>query len=610
MKRQNDEKTVLVRQFGCLNPLDWDEECQTQLWLKNKMWNNLVETERKHREEYYNIVNQYSTVAKLEEKKQPLMERALEIKQEIKNIRKSARTLAKTETAALTTELKEINKKVKELNIKLKEKRAIARVKLKPHLVALEQQRREKVKEIRQNSGLWWGNYNDVVSRYDVARDRAIKTNAQLRFHSFDKSGTFVIQIQEKLTVDDLLNGKSNALKLTFMDQNEWQRQSGRKPSRVKQRAGSRRDKRVYGVLKFTLFTYKDENGKRQNRYLTLPVILERDLPIGDLKYAILKRTRYGEQFKWRVTFTFSVDKDKLPFPEGWKESKRTAGINLGWKMTKDGLRVATLVDDKGHVEHLNLPSKLLDRFDYIDEINSKLSTSCNEIFEYLKEKITELPEPLDEPWKKLLKAKTVAGFRLGYLLSMFEQHTKEFGQAFKRKSEREEILEKLKTWHEFYTKKRNHRDNLRRKCLGWRTNIYRIKSKEWAEKYGTLVFDDMDLSYLSKLEKPDGEKNELILLARRQRVLACVSQLREWAEKQGVKWRRKIEKVKAETTMVCHHCGEPVKQQTTIFWSCDHCKSIWDQDENASSNLVATHTGVHPKVMLKKLISENTLSR
>ena len=44
----NDQ--IIVRQYGLLAPLNWDQDCQEQLWLQNKFWNRLVEIEAQYQE--------------------------------------------------------------------------------------------------------------------------------------------------------------------------------------------------------------------------------------------------------------------------------------------------------------------------------------------------------------------------------------------------------------------------------------------------------------------------------------------------------------------------------------------------------------------------------
>ena len=41
-----ERRTVLVRQYGLLPPLDWDQDCQEHLWMQNKLWNALVEIDQ------------------------------------------------------------------------------------------------------------------------------------------------------------------------------------------------------------------------------------------------------------------------------------------------------------------------------------------------------------------------------------------------------------------------------------------------------------------------------------------------------------------------------------------------------------------------------------
>src|SRR5205085_12534349 len=46
-RAKNDGATVVVvRKYGLLDPLDWGEDCQGELWRMNQLWNRCVEIER------------------------------------------------------------------------------------------------------------------------------------------------------------------------------------------------------------------------------------------------------------------------------------------------------------------------------------------------------------------------------------------------------------------------------------------------------------------------------------------------------------------------------------------------------------------------------------
>jgi transposase len=63
-----------------------------------------------------------------------------------------------------------------------------------------------------------------------------------------------------------------------------------------------------------------------------------------------------SQRWKWEAVFT--VD---LPEPEP-STSQQSCGIDLGWRKVEAGLRVATIADALGRVDHLVLPLEMMDR--------------------------------------------------------------------------------------------------------------------------------------------------------------------------------------------------------------------------------------------------------
>lgn len=186
---ETEERTVLVRQYGLLDPLDWDQDCQEHLWLQNKLWNTLVEIDQTARGRYFALMSAEPDVDAIERRLLVLKEEKERLISEKKNLRKEARKKAGLDTSAQDLRIAEISPQIRELATMAKEKRAEAKARLKPEIDRIEADRREAVKVARNASGLWWGNYNAVCASYETARVRAIKSGAELKFHSFDGTG-------------------------------------------------------------------------------------------------------------------------------------------------------------------------------------------------------------------------------------------------------------------------------------------------------------------------------------------------------------------------------------------------------------------------------------
>ncbi|MDC4228295.1 MAG: hypothetical protein MPW17_22750 (plasmid) [Candidatus Manganitrophus sp.] len=93
--RSEKRQRVIVRQYGLLDPLDWSEDCQEQLFLQNKFWNRLVEIERAQRAAYREIISRDPEVGPLTLKIDELKTQKEEAIRNRKRMRHAARSRKK-----------------------------------------------------------------------------------------------------------------------------------------------------------------------------------------------------------------------------------------------------------------------------------------------------------------------------------------------------------------------------------------------------------------------------------------------------------------------------------------------------------------------------------
>ena len=336
------EEAVIVRQYGLLNPINWGDDCFEHLYLQTKLWNRLVEIDRESREKYRAIVGTDEAVTEIGSKITDVKTRLSNMDTQRKELRKENRSKKGIHTEPLNEAIKVAKAELKELSVQAKEIRAAARERIKAASTALKDNddlRKELVKEARNASGLWWGNYNAVCNSYDTARSKAMKEGAELKFHRFDGSGRFTCQIQGGMTTEELLAGKYPIAQVRLVDGSTWAEAAGKRPiTTMLQEVGSRRDSRQYGILSVTIYTYKDEQGSHR-RSLDFPIILHRVLlENATLKQLSVNRRKVGTDFKWSVTFTFTGDGAGAHSTAA--TGKSTCGVNLGWKQVDGGLRL------------------------------------------------------------------------------------------------------------------------------------------------------------------------------------------------------------------------------------------------------------------------------
>ena len=574
---------INVRKYGLLRPPVFDQSMKTCLWLQTKFWNRLVEIDRDNREKYQARISASPQVADQEaleaflkaQNEEAFEERALARKKagskkfEGYELYDQRITAIKRDLAILYP----ILDKLRKLEQKNPEN--------KPFFDALNEEHKLVVKTARQESNLYWATYNNILERYKTARTRAMKEGQSLQFHTHDETGTFAVQLQKPLTVDQLFDHKSNAIKLTRLNQTEFRKLLGLNgEAKAKQNEGSRASKRTYAKLEIIYANPILESG-RTSKTVVFPLILHRPIPSdAQIKRITVSRRRVGYTYKWTVSFMSKVEDIEAIVP------KAVCGINFGWRKVKEGLRVATIFSKKG-TEFVILPSKLLERFDQIRESKSELDLLLNEAVRWIKqEPIGTFPEEVHPQITKVKRARLkndvykVSPYKLHKLLTWW---TNDLGA----------LPEPLSLWLQSETKLRTESAKLEQQSRGWREDIYKNVGKHIAESYGLINIEDFDLRSIVKQKKQLTE-DEGVEEVRRLRQIASISELRLWISNQIAKTGSLIEKHKKRTTQHCANCNTDNDltdeiRASGIMVKCAHCKASMDQDQNAARVLYET---------------------
>ena len=567
-----ERRTVLVRQYGLLPPLDWDQDCQEHLWMQNKLWNALVEIDQTARGRYFALMSAEPEVEEIEVRLLSLKEEKERLISEKKALRKNAGKKAGVDTSAQARRIAEISPEIRRLSKEAKEKRAEVRARLKPEIDRIEALRREDVKSARNASGLWWGNYNAVCASYETARIRAMKSGAELKFHSFDGTGRFTCQIQGGMTVSEFFSGERQAI----VSADPVSPDAFWHPSRGERRRASRT------TLRITVYTGKDAEGKPFRRMLSFPMVVHREIPENaTIKQLVVSRKRVGTEFRWSATLTCTLPGSAPPFER--REESKSCGIDLGWRLVPEGLRVATIASENG-IRHLVLPEKALKRMDHVEDLKSRIDQELNRVLLWFRSQWPALapsfPEDLRERFLRHVRAPKVSGRKLaGSVLAWRDQHPEV----------RPDLLSAMETWRKNHKRLTQEMDNLRDKIQAWRTDFYRNEAKRIAEDYAVIGLEDFDLREVVKLETPEGEKTDQPAAARANRVRASVSDLRKWLRLQAAKTGATVVEIPSkDTTRACWKCAHVNRSSApgTLVWTCESCGERWDQDENAARNI------------------------
>jgi len=110
-------------------------------------------------------------------------------------------------------------------------------------------------------------------------------------------------------------------------------------------------------------------NEDRSPVWLTVPALLHRPLPPGgSIRGVSFVRERIGLGFRHRVLFTVS----DIAFPDSSKQGK-AVGVDLGWRLTINGLRIAYWAGADGKRGELVLPMSDLTEFKRVGTLQLRL---------------------------------------------------------------------------------------------------------------------------------------------------------------------------------------------------------------------------------------------
>lgn len=563
--------SIKCYKFGLLEPISgFDQEAIDVLFKRNKLWNDLVALEHNFRLKYRDFVLKSDEELQLIQSEIDSLSASIEeLITAKKKLRQKERT-AKVDDKFINETIRANKEKRKKLSEIAKEIRARVKIEIAPRIAELNSQHYENIKQVRKESGLWWGNYETVMEAYDAARVKAMKSNSELRFKRFDGTGKFAVRFQDGgLSFDDLMNGKSNDLIVEKLDISHLQNLSSR---------GIRSRARHH--LKISIFTYQDENGKKQRHYVTLPLVMHRDMEEGKIKFIHVQRNRVGNQFNWSCSITMQTDDEPANISN--HPSSKSCGIDIGFRLVKDGLRVATLADSQDHTEHLILPNTWIERMNYVETLQSELSEEMNLMWVVLKKQLSvmiEHPEHLKEIIGNMLKM----GEKLPY------GGIKKLFNALKADEDlMPECLAILRAWDKKIYRREREMFNLKNKLLSQRKHIYRNFAHMISNAYAHVIIEDMNLKEMVKVEKSETQSNDMAAPIRANRQRASLYELINAIKLACVKTGSMFEKVEAAySTRNCNFCGHVNARTDNINMICAGCGSMYDTDINAAKNFL-----------------------
>lgn len=205
---------TIAFKYGAFWPKDWADDCLQHMAMQTELWNELVKI---HHETGDAIRALTPTTASLEEATHlldDLKAEAAELEERIKS-GKVARHFAKGKggddsdtLAGDRVRLTDVRKALKEAAQRRVQLAKAARSELAADQVAAAyDQQHRRIKEARQAAaakGLWWGNYNAVLTSFDGAKSKIVKAGGDLKEKYFRGEGRLTVQIQGGATPEEL----------------------------------------------------------------------------------------------------------------------------------------------------------------------------------------------------------------------------------------------------------------------------------------------------------------------------------------------------------------------------------------------------------------------
>lgn len=529
-----------VYSYGALAPSNLNL-VQEQMSLAHQYSNVLTEIELERRKEYRNIYSLHSDVLPFTQRVQAL--EALLIETRTQNRAEGERV-----------KVKDVFAQLKEARAELKA--AKQRIQDDPKLLLLVQESEartvEAVKKARAASGLYWGTY--LICETAAASARQGTFDPKIK--KWTGHGHLAVQIQKGLDTTNIFSSKNLLVWIDPVKPAAWQ----------KGVLGKRMAERT--TVHMRIFT----NG-REPVWADIPIDMHRPLPPGTIKWAHLIRRPMAGQFRWMVQFT--IDAVETAKPE---RAPKAAGIHVGWRLLDNGdLRVAMLVDEEGKTSALHLPAKLLSKELHTQKLQSIRSRNMDE-------KRLKLVRWLTEEGRNIVNEKPehVMLWRSpGRIVKLL----KEYGTSLPPdlKKELEEFLKQdrhLWQWQ----------DHERDKVYNQRRYLYRQWAVEVARAYTRIGIEDFDLREFARRGPAVEDETPDARAMNKCRRLANIAGFREVLKNACGNLGSLLEKSRVKgSSKICHACGEMCEFDASahIEHTCEHCGTLWDQDENAGMNLV-----------------------
>lgn len=570
-----------VYRYGLLAPTENEAIVREQIYLAHKMKNTHVEIERGRRSALREVV---SAPPDVEAAANVLAAAHREERAAIEAIRLARRTTRdRSETEEMRARVKTARAARKDATKSHSEARRAARAieSVVSGSDGINERAGELRRSTRAHSGLGecgpykgaWGTYLLVEAAADAQRKKLplYRTGEpnDPQFRRFRGEGAIGVQLQGGLPV--------------FALESDTQIRVMPAPDLPARGDGSprRRGRGALEARELWIRVYTADDG-RSPVWAKFPMRMHRPIPPGAvIKAAKVVLRKIGPREEWSLHMTID---DSAVEKSGCGEG--VVAIDVGWRAFDDGVRVAMWTDDAGAAGELHVSSRVLDLFDKCDGLRSVRSMNFDEQVGVLRDWLSadaEKEKPTIPEWLRLecthlhaWKSPT----RIARLRAMWRE------RRFDGDATQFDVLD---AWcgqdHHLW----EWETSQRQKALRLRRDVFRCFAADLARRHRILVLEKFDLRNFARRAAVDVKaENET---ARRNRHAVAVSEMRGALINAFLARGGEVTHVAAhQTTKKCHACGEVevFDAAVEIVHACSKCGTSWDQDDNASINLLA----------------------
>lgn len=538
------ETVARVYQYGTVPPrvapVRGEEEAAAQLKLANRLWNLLTAIDRQRVRRYRTLMHDEA-----QEAIDGLRAQLDDLRARIRERRKAARKRS-ADTELLEATARDVRAGIKTL---VEQQKATSKQRhdaRRRELAALAETTKRRIKRARQaaaSTGLFWGSYNDIVQRADIARKAG-----EPKFRRFTGDGTLTAQIIGGVATAGAVEGAHTFFQIDPP-------REGVKWRYARMRIGS--------------------DGERYPVWLEIPIVYHRPIPPEALIKSVSMTRRDGV---WSLNVTVTLPAAPL------KAGVFAASVDIGWRLVPGGIRVAYLLDSGGKHGQIVLPQRDIEGFEQVRRLRSHCDTKLNEFLPALAAWFAgRTLEGKEWDGRVAHLAQWRSGDRLTRLIRWWADHRlPEDGEMFAAAAEWRRNYLHLANW------RRNLEDKLRRRVR----ERYRLIAARLAANHSRIYLEKFDLRGVAKRAQPEeqGEK----AWGAWYRTIVSPSVLRavivNACRREGV---RIVEVDAALSTRECHLCGCAAKWDAAeaVSHTCTGCGARWDQDHNAAIHLMRRGT-------------------